>query len=113
MNSCNPSEFNAPQRRAPSDDHFTTGLEFLDNPEREPNFTQLLRHARLLLSRVAYERPGLRKGRIMRWVTGKSRVQIALVGRRFLLASKFPHKRRDIPLNGHSVIGLTRILLMS
>jgi hypothetical protein len=48
----------------------------------------------------------------MRRVTGKSRVQIALVGRRFLLASKFPHKRRNAPLNSHSVIGLTRILLL-
>jgi hypothetical protein len=47
----------------------------------------------------------------MRGVAGKSRVQIALVGRRFLLAGKFPHKRRDVPLNGHSVIGLTRTLL--
>jgi hypothetical protein len=40
------------------------------------------------------------------------RVQIALVGRRFLLAGKFPYKRRDVPLDSHGVIGLTRILLL-
>jgi hypothetical protein len=112
LNSRNSSEFNAPHRRVASDNQLPTGLEFLDNPEREHNLTQLLRHTRLFLSRIAHERSGLRKGRIMRRVTGKSRVQIALVGRRFLLASKFPHKRRNAPLNSHSVIGLTRILLL-
>ena len=77
------------------------------------NVNQLLGHVRLLLSRVAHERPGLRKSRVTRRVTGKMRVQIAFIRRRFLLASKFPYKRCDVPLNSHSVIGLSRILLLT
>jgi hypothetical protein len=57
----------------------------------------LLGRARLFLGCVTDERPDLRKTRIICWVTGKSRVQIALVGRRFLLASKIsPHKARRL-----------------
>jgi hypothetical protein len=45
-------------------------------------------------------------------VTRKTRVQVALVGRRFLLASKLSYKRRDLSLNSHTAMGLTRILLL-
>jgi hypothetical protein len=53
LNSRNSSEFNAPHRRVASDNQLPTGLEFLDNPEREHNLTQLLRHTRLFLSRIS------------------------------------------------------------
>jgi hypothetical protein len=64
----------------------------------------------LLLTSVAHKSPGLRKARILRRVTGKLRIQIAVIGRRLLLTSKSPYKRRDVPLNSHSVIGLTRVV---
>jgi hypothetical protein len=75
------------------------------------HYLTLLGQARLSLSRVTHERPGLRKGRVMRGVASKLRFQIDLVGRRFLGAGKFPYKRRDVSLDCYSIVGLTRILL--